>query len=63
MRTCNCCWSSITRICSHRTCLLNGTDQGISEDYVAYRAQNGAKLIQYLGEFVAPEPVTTKAAN
>jgi tetratricopeptide (TPR) repeat protein len=42
--------------------LLNGADQGISEDYVAYRAQNRAKLIQYLGEFVAPEPAATKTA-
>ena len=42
--------------------LLNGADQGISEDYAAYRSQNRAKLIQYLGEFVAPEPAATKAA-
>ena len=42
--------------------LLNGADQEISEDYAAYRSQNRAKLIQYLGEFVAPEPAATKAA-
>jgi tetratricopeptide (TPR) repeat protein len=42
--------------------LLNGADQEISEDYAAYRSQNRAKLIQYLGEFVAPETAATKAA-
>jgi hypothetical protein len=43
--------------------LLNGADQSITQDYVAYRAQNRAKLIEYLGTFVAPEaaPQTTPA--
>jgi tetratricopeptide (TPR) repeat protein len=36
--------------------LLNGADQGIAQDYEAYRAKNRAKLEAYLGEFVAPEP-------
>jgi tetratricopeptide (TPR) repeat protein len=35
--------------------LLNGADQGIAQDYVAYRAANRPKLIEYLGTFVAPE--------
>jgi tetratricopeptide (TPR) repeat protein len=43
--------------------LLNGADQSITQDYVAYRAQNRAKRIEYLGTFVAPEaaPQTTPA--
>jgi hypothetical protein len=36
--------------------LLNGADQEILLDYPAYRAQNRAKLEQYLNEFVVPEP-------
>lgn len=36
--------------------LLNAADLGIVLDYPAYRAKNRAKLQQYLGEFVAPEP-------
>jgi tetratricopeptide (TPR) repeat protein len=36
--------------------LLNAADQGISQDYEAYRAANRAKLAKYLGDFVAPEP-------
>jgi tetratricopeptide (TPR) repeat protein len=36
--------------------LLNGADQGIAQDYAAYRAQNRDKLIEYLGTFVAAEP-------
>ncbi len=36
--------------------LLSAADQGISQDYVAYRAKNRAKLEEYLGEFVAPAP-------
>jgi len=36
--------------------LLNGADQEIILDYAAYRAQNRAKLVQYLNEFVVPEP-------
>lgn len=39
--------------------LLNGADQGIAQDYEAYRAKNRAKLEAYLGEFVAPEPTPT----
>jgi tetratricopeptide (TPR) repeat protein len=34
--------------------LLNGADQGIAQDYVAYRAQNRQKLVDYLGTYVAP---------
>jgi hypothetical protein len=30
--------------------LLSAPDQGISQDYAAYRAQNRAKLLEYLGE-------------
>jgi len=36
--------------------LLNGSDQEIILDYAAYRAKNRAKLLQYLNEFVVPEP-------
>jgi tetratricopeptide (TPR) repeat protein len=36
--------------------LLNSADQEILLDYPAYRAQNRAKLVQYLNEFVVPEP-------
>jgi hypothetical protein len=36
--------------------LLSAADQGISQDYAAYRAKNRAKLEEYLGEFVAPAP-------
>jgi len=46
--------------------LLNGADQGIAQDYAGYRAQNRAKLVEYLGEFVAPKPAgaqSTPAAN
>lgn len=42
--------------------LLNAPDQGIAQDYVAYRAQNRAKLAGYLGEFVAPEPAGGKSS-
>ena len=43
-----------------------GADQGIAQDYAGYRAQNRAKLVEYLGEFVAPKPAgaqSTPAAN
>jgi hypothetical protein len=36
--------------------LLNGADQEITLDYPAYRAQNRAKLVQYLNEYVVPQP-------
>jgi tetratricopeptide (TPR) repeat protein len=39
--------------------LLNAADQGISQDYDAYREKNRAKLEQYLGQFVVP-PVPPK---
>jgi tetratricopeptide (TPR) repeat protein len=39
--------------------LLNGADQGITLDYPVYRAENRAKLVQYLNEFVVPEPAKT----
>lgn len=35
--------------------LLSRPDQGIAEDYAAYREQNRDKLRQYLDEFVAPK--------
>jgi tetratricopeptide (TPR) repeat protein len=34
--------------------LLNAADEGISQDYDAYRGKNRAKLEQYLGDFVVP---------
>lgn len=34
--------------------LLNGADQGIAQDYVAYRAQNRGRLEEYLSQFVVP---------
>lgn len=40
--------------------LLNGADPGTGQDYVAYRAQNRAKLVDYLGAFVVPEPAGGK---
>jgi tetratricopeptide (TPR) repeat protein len=39
--------------------LLNGADQGISQDYAAYREKNRAKLEEYLSAFVVP-PVPGK---
>lgn len=36
--------------------LLSAADQGIAQDYAAYRAKNRAKLEEYLGKFVVPEP-------
>ncbi len=39
--------------------LLNAADEGISQDYGAYREKNRAKLEQYLGQFVVP-PVPPK---
>jgi len=39
--------------------LLNGADQEIILDYAGYRAENRAKLVQYLNEFVVPETATT----
>jgi tetratricopeptide (TPR) repeat protein len=35
--------------------LMNSADQGIAQDYPAYREKNRAKLIEYLADFVAPE--------
>ena len=34
--------------------LLNAADEGIAQDYAAYREKNRAKLEQYLSEFVVP---------
>jgi tetratricopeptide (TPR) repeat protein len=34
--------------------LLNGADQGIAQDYVAYRARNRGHLESYLSEFIVP---------
>ena len=34
--------------------LLNAADQGIAQDYAAYRAQNRSRLEGYLSEFVVP---------
>jgi tetratricopeptide (TPR) repeat protein len=34
--------------------LLNAADDGIAQDYAAYREKNRAKLEQYLSEFVVP---------
>jgi len=42
--------------------LLNGADQGIAQDYAGYRAQNRAKLVEYRGEFIVPEPAVAKSA-
>jgi hypothetical protein len=39
--------------------LLSAADEGISQDYGAYREKNRAKLEQYLGQFVVP-PVPPK---
>lgn len=39
--------------------LLNAADQGIAQDYAAYRAQNRSRLEAYLSEFVVP-PATAK---
>jgi len=39
--------------------LLNAADQGIAQDYDAYREKNRAKLEEYLSTFVVP-PVPTK---
>jgi hypothetical protein len=35
--------------------LLNAADQGIAQDYEAYREKNRDKLEQYLSEFVVPK--------
>jgi hypothetical protein len=35
--------------------LLSSADQGIAQDYAAYREKDRAKLIEYLADFVAPE--------
>jgi hypothetical protein len=35
--------------------LLNGADQGIAQDYAAYREKNRDKVREYLGTFVVPE--------
>jgi tetratricopeptide (TPR) repeat protein len=37
--------------------LLNAADQGIAQDYAAYREKNREKLEKYLGDFVVPEAV------
>jgi tetratricopeptide (TPR) repeat protein len=34
--------------------LLNAADQGIAQDYAAYRAQNRSRLEDYLSQFVVP---------
>jgi tetratricopeptide (TPR) repeat protein len=34
--------------------LFNGADQGIAQDYPAYRSQNRSRLEEYLSEFVVP---------
>ena len=34
--------------------LLSGADEGISQDYAAYRGKNREKLVEYLSEFVVP---------
>jgi len=34
--------------------LLNAADEGIAQDYIAYREKNRSKLEQYLSEFVVP---------
>jgi hypothetical protein len=44
--------------------LLNAADQGIAQDYAAYRAQNRSKLEAYLSQFVVPAtPPTPKPAT
>jgi tetratricopeptide (TPR) repeat protein len=40
--------------------LLNGADQGIAQDYAAYREKNRDKVREYLGTFVVPEPPKTQ---
>jgi len=35
--------------------LMNSADQGIAQDYPAYREKDRPKLIEYLADFVAPE--------
>lgn len=39
--------------------LLNAADQGIAQDYAAYREKNRGKLEEYLGTFIVP-PATVK---
>jgi tetratricopeptide (TPR) repeat protein len=39
--------------------LLNAADQGIAQDYAAYRAQNRPRLEEYLSQFVVP-PTSAK---
>jgi hypothetical protein len=34
--------------------LLNGADQGIAQDYPAYRSRNRNRLEGYLSDFVVP---------
>jgi len=43
--------------------LVNGADQGIAQDYAAYRERNHDKIRQYLATFVVPEPTTTGPAR
>jgi tetratricopeptide (TPR) repeat protein len=38
--------------------LLNGADQGIAQDYPAYRSQNRNRLESYLSDFVVPSAPT-----
>ena len=37
-----------------RYVLLNAADQGIAQDYPAYREKNREKLEQYLSDWVVP---------
>ena len=39
--------------------LLNAADEGIAQDYAAYRERNRTKLEQYISEFIVP-PATAK---
>jgi tetratricopeptide (TPR) repeat protein len=49
--------------------LLNAADQGIAQDYAAYRAENRSKLEAYLSQFVVPatpptpKPVTSSSSS
>jgi hypothetical protein len=36
--------------------LLNAADQGIAQDYTAYRERNRSRLEDYLSQFVVPSP-------
>jgi hypothetical protein len=41
--------------------LLARADEGIAQDYGAYRAQNREKLRQYLDQYVAPRKLSSRA--